>query len=366
MTKNISSLIYISSLLFIISCERNLTNNKKLRTSNEIITYNTKFPTQEIQFFKEGQTEYISSIDYSTSKKISVNSINGEKKFDVDFKSVIENEKLSFNGYFPISIDTFALLSKYSNKVFLINKNGKVIFKKEYPRLFLEGVELYPPLYFNSGILRACIEVYYPYLDTLSKPASNHIRNLSEKLFIDSFFMKENYNTYLKMGNLYSRFTKDDEMSYEKCRFNFESNNILFHSIFSDSIYIFNREYKLKKAKQISSNKYDINLKPTKFNADKTNVKLSSKNAWYHTNFWKLLYDQHRDVFYCFIRGPYEESEFPFSIIVYDLEFNKLNERRFDKDIYKPNGFVGKKGLYIELHGENEMKEKEFEIFNYE
>lgn len=358
--------IYILTSLVFASCETNLTNNKELRSSNNKIVYDIGFPIRSYQYFKNERSEYLSFIDYTSYRKVSINSIDGIHRSTIDLNHLIEKENEDFNSFYTLNNDTIALLSKYSNKVYLINQRGNIILKKDYSDLLLNGLELYPPLSIDKGVLRTGTRIYHSYFDTLSKSDINRIQNHSAKLFIDSHFVKQSRSSYLTLDSLYSRFTNDDEMSLETKRYIFVDDKIYFHSIFSDSVYIFNDDYSLEDVKQISSNEFDINLKPTKFNVDKNNVKLSSKNAWYHSNVWKLLYDQYRNVFYCFIRGPYEENKFPFSIIIYDLDFNKLHEKRFDKDVYKPNGFVGSKGLYIERHGENEMKKKEFEIFNYE
>jgi hypothetical protein len=280
-----------------------------------------------------------------------------------------------FYGFDPISLDTFALLSKYTNGIYLINRKGEIIYKKDYSKYMLKGIELWRPFEIANGKLVAAIS-YRGGIDTLGRRLTDAERKKYEhderyyyRIFIDSAFFDQRYSDVsAKLDSLKNRYTKNSELAIEGENYLIAENTAYYVSGHSDSIYIFDSKYKLNKIKKIHSNYYKIDCRPIKIKDYEKNMNLNNENVWSHSFIQTLIYDKYRKVFYCIIRGPGDiiTRYMPFSIIVMDENLNSLYEQKFDGHVYNPFVFVGKKGLYIHKMDKKEISKRKYEIFSYE
>src|SRR5690554_1799699 len=358
-----SFFISLTILLF-YSCN-NAKEDHNLIPSGEIVTFDIGFPVRHFEYFKENDQEFISFVDFTTHKKIKVFSLDNQIRKEIPFNEIMKNDNVSFHSFYPITSDSLALLSKYTNKVYLINSTGDGILKKDYSEYLLKGIEMQPPLKIKNSILRTGVGVFPPGNDTLSEIELNKIKLSHYVIVEDTAFLSKANQLSFRMNNLYNRFTKDDEWPLETTKINFLDNEIIFHSIFSDSLYIYNYDYQIKKVIKISSNFFEIDLTPTKIHDAQKDLDLPSWKAWNHSFLTSIFYNSTDKQYYCFIRGPHIDREFPFSILVLDENFNKLTEKKFSQKEYKPRGFVAEEGFYLERQ-QDDFTKKTFELLNYE
>lgn len=159
-----------------------------------------------------------------------------------------------------------------------------------------------------------------------------------------------------------------------------ESNDFVFSWFGSDSIYVYDSKYIFKSkhlAKSLLSN-----------GIEKTSLPLSQEDSnrlvLSQTHYPRLIYDPYRQLYYRFthIRRTYDPNELidhksihknPFSIIVFDLNFVKLDEVIFPSKTYNLyQAFVAKEGLYLPLTNpffskidENVVKYEIFDFSNF-
>lgn len=333
-----------------------------------MVSYNVGFPVIRYKYFLDGGKEYVAFCDFVSNKKIAVHSVDGAQLFVTPFDEVMEKENEKFYAFSVVNLDTFALLTKYTNKVFLINRQGELIYKKDYSKYLLESKELCSPMELDSGVLRVGIsfmDINFPGNPTLDDYIeSNKTGIIFPTLFIDSSFYKKSESITFGLDSLYSRFVRVDEMKTEGVYCLMLKNRVLFHTSYSDSFYVFNNLYELDTTVYVNSKFYEIDTRPVKISDFLKNMNLISENFWTHGFISGLLYDDQRELYYCFVRGKMDGKLLPFSIITYDGNFKKLDEVKMDHNVYFPYGFVGSKGLYLENISKNERNIKTFTIFN--
>jgi len=340
----------------------------QLESTGETVSYNIGFPVIRYKYFLNGGKEYVAFCDFVSNKKIAVHSIDGAQLFVTPFDKVMEKENEKFYAFSIVNLDTFALLTKYTNKVFLINRHGELIYKKDYSKYLLESKELCSPMELDSGVLKVGIsfmDINFPDNPTIEDYIeSEKTGNFFPNLFIDSSFYKEPESITFGLDSLYSRFVRADEMNMEGNYSLLLRNRVLFKSSYSDSFYVFNNHYELDTVVYVDSKFYDIDTRPVKISDFLKNMNLISENFWEHGFISNFLYDGRRNLYYCFVRGKMDGNMLPFSIIAYDKNFSKLDEVKMDYKAYYPYGFVGSKGLYVEKINKNEKNIKTFTIFS--
>ncbi len=88
------------------------------------------------------------------------------------------------------------------------------------------------------------------------------------------------------------------------------------------------------------------------------------------TNYLAMLYDPYREVYYRFVYHPQagafptpilkSELKITHSIMILDKDLRVIGEQLFDKYLFTPRAFVGKKGLYIEGAPQKWLQETKF------
>lgn len=364
------STLTLFAVFALFSCKSN--KHGELINTHETATYNIGFPVRHYKYFIDKGKEYVAFCDFATYDKISVHSIDGKCLFQVPLKNVEKTEVAHFCDFDVVNNDTFGLLSPYTNKIYLINKTGELIYKKDYSTFLLQGIELHRPLKFSNGVLMTGIE-YRGGIDTLNRDLTDaellqyyHDRYHFSNLFIDSSFFRSKYTVTTQLDSIYSRFVKDDELAFGVNYLN--AKNKIYLSVYSDSIYVFNEKFKLEEIKKIHSEFYKIDTRPIKMSDSQKNMNLLMENFWNHSSIQELLYDKYRNVFFCIIRGPgdYNTSYMPFSVIVMDENLTPLDEQKFDGNMYNPSVYIGEKGLYVEQANTKDITKRIYTIFNYE
>jgi hypothetical protein len=109
-----------------------------------------------------------------------------------------------------------------------------------------------------------------------------------------------------------------------------------------------------------------IGAEITTFEEDMKDVDLFNVRIRKSSFVYRIYFDSYRQIYYCFVRQPMKGDLLPFSVIIYDTQFNKLDEVNMDETKYYPSAFVGEKGLYIYRKEDTEPQNHYFSIFNYE
>lgn len=361
--------ILIISFISFTSCSKK--GKHHLHQTSKKITFNTGFPirnlNRELVHFRVNNSDYVAFANFSSYKQISVNSMNGSQLFSVPLANFMEKNLVNLIAFDVINLDSFALLSEYSDKVFLIKKNGKKIQVKDYSNLLLQGIYLYPPFNFDNKILKTSIR-WGPVTDTLTSNERNHINNYFPILFVDSNYTKNNSSISFQLDSIYSRFTKDNEVSIELPQYLPIGNKTLFKSDYTDSIYLFNSEGKIDTIVKITSSNFKLDFKPVTEKSIEQNGDVDAKDGplYKHAKIRSIKYDSSKQLIYVILEGPKRQNEYSdFSIILYNKNFKKLDEKLIKGKKFTRLMFVTPEGLYVR-NRKKSLKTITFTLFRYE
>lgn len=355
--------IYFLGLILIIlitGCK----NNGNLIETKEVTTFHVGFPTWNIKYFIEKGKEYVAFADFITKKQISINSIAGIQLFTVSLEELMTKEKNGFNDFDIVSLDTFALLSKHSNKVYLINKKGEIIYKKDYSRYLLQNITLTFPFHLNDSNLLVGID-WAPVDSTLNFSQYYRKKHVYYKGAIDSAFYNPENDLYFIFDSIYSRFLNDKQIGIGPIFISKHKKRILLSSIYSDSIYIFDNRIKLDSAFEVSSKFFPIDYISPTFEDEKKYKNDPSFGTTTHSKIVGIKFDRYRKQYYVYVAGSKEKDKyFPYSIIIFNKEYKKIDEIKIDSKKFIIQSFIGRKGLYIRDLG-NEYNVIKFTLFRY-
>ncbi|WP_373735437.1 DUF4221 family protein [Bacteroides heparinolyticus] len=79
-----------------------------------------------------------------------------------------------------------------------------------------------------------------------------------------------------------------------------------------------------------------------------------------------VYWDKYRNLYYCLVLGIYKNEERPFSIIVFDSDFNQLSETKMNHKEYYGYCFVGREGLYLLRKTPEIFGKDTYSLFKYE
>lgn len=267
--------------------------------------------------------------------------------------------------------------------IYVLNFDGRIkrtIKVKDWLKVYNNNFGIESALFTNNIYENSRFYVKYTVSRDYEKyyytPDYNYIYKIDSMVmkspYIASFTLDSlspNINTYVE--NLYQdnyKYGYDiDEMPEY-----YLSNNKLFIPIFHNGkLYIFNLINKKIEKKLIISSKY-TNIGFNNKKKEKENIFVSAEQMQYKFNnagkLYSLIWDNYRQVYYFIIRhSSKEEKKFKtFSIQVYDEQFNKKGETKFDNyNKYKLSDLkVVKEGLLINSNNlDNDNYEKNVEKY---
>ena len=304
--------------------------------------------------------------------------------FDVEKESVHKTVPLykegpngipSISGGFPVDMN-YSLITS-SPRFYIVNDSGYVKYKS--PALYSDrkgggesfGITFMYSRYHSPAIFKDSV-LYFPQIN-IGYPhkadtwATSHIfasldfrtNELKPTRFCyPSIFNKEeltrkfSYNT----AHSYAYTGKDVAVSFKQ----------------SDSIYV-SSDFEHVKA-YLAKSRHAPSMTPEPYNAQTDNeVRLRREALEY--DYWHLIYDKYRKVFYRFVRHPYEfpkhknamfdeDSGREFSIVILNEDYEIVGETSFPGNTYSyVIYFVGKKGLYLSLNNLENPTFSEDELF---
>lgn len=310
------------------------------------------------------------------------------KIFDIEKECVYKNIPLyregpngmsAVLGGFPISLEKY-IITTDTPYFYIVNDSGKIQFKS--PALFdaealrtRKSFSEYCSTYFHSyyanpGIIKDSI-LYFPQTQ-IGYP---HKKDTWSKSNLFSF-------VDLRTGKLGTTgfcypdiFDKEEvvmKSSYEKSHsYGFTGKDVAVSFYYSDSIYV-SSDFQHVKG-YCAKSRYFPCLRPKPYNAQMDLYDRLRKQAD-EPQYWHLIYDKYRKVFYRFALHPYEypEGKTPmdedcgreFSIVILNDKYERIGEVYFPGNIYNYHlCFVGKKGLYLSLNNQENPIFSEDELY---
>lgn len=294
-----------------------------------------------------------------------------------------------------ISLDTILILSQNSNTLFFIDRQGAVFKELSLDELFQKNSD-------DIYSFRAPVSGTILLNDSTVVLQANWDRNKSEntselsrleylKHYVKSYWTKpsllvinqifdENPNFIFKYSIFPQVIDEIDSTAFlgEFSRYDFGNNQIISWTSYSDKIVLLDSASNVLSVNPIKSSKSEIG--DQYFNINKENVDNFEEVLREHertsSRIGNVIYDSNRNIYYIkvsdkrtlewFNKNKYRQ----WSLLVYDEEFNKLEEISFDKKKYGNGMFkLSKLGLMIEVKKEiTDYKNQtlDFEIYNYE
>lgn len=373
---------------FLYSCGNTSSSLEKYGDSKTLIGSDTiSFPIDEETYyasrsifqFEDNGKEYLffkNRTNKGTSKIF---------VFDIENKCVYKSFPLykegpngipSISGGFPIDMN-HNLITTGTPNFYIVNDSGHIQYKS--PKLFFDktgggtlfGITFIYSRYHSPAIFKDSV-LYFPqtnigYPHKADTWATSHIfasldfrtNELKPTRFCyPSIFNKEeltrkfSYNT----AHSYAYTGKDVAVSFKQ----------------SDSIYV-SSDFEHVKA-YLAKSRHAPSMIPEPYNAQTDNeVRLRREALEY--DYWHLIYDKYRKVFYRFVRHPYEfpkhknamfdeDSGREFSIVILNEDYEIVGETSFPGNTYSyVIYFVGKKGLYLSLNNLENPTFSEDELF---
>ncbi len=357
--------IFCFLVLFIVLFSCKGKKEKIVSKSSFDIEYKTDLNIKnKIHYLKEGK--FLSFSDLRSRKRIDVFTLKGKKVKSIDLSPLINKVKIL--GYDIVSLDSIILLSKYTNKVFLINDKCEVLFKKDYSNLLLKSIELYPPINFENNVLKCGIsfsDINFPEKPVLDDYiASNKISIHFPKLFIDSSFDENSENNYhFFLDSISSRFIKKDEVGLEGIDVYFHNDNVYYISAYSDSVYVINNKNELIRVKSLRSENFT--LKPSKYKDFIHNMNIPNEEYKKNGFIWSLGANSSGAKFYSVFCKKSNEIPRPFTILIYDKKFNVIDKIEPDPNNFYPFVLMDENGYYI-LQNKKDKSSKTLTFYSYD
>lgn len=365
-------IIYISFLVLsglISSCiNKNLKEIKITPIKN--LEYETGFDynykNAKVFYSQELNRELIYFADIVTQKKISFFDLNGKKLYDIPL-NYVTNNGYDIDSYEVLNKDSVAVLTLYNNIVFLLNKKGDCLKTVYLDSLIKDKnknrFEYYSIKYKNKN--NFVLAANWLGSDTSKIPQNSYAhleyfyRNLplQPKLVSLNIFNSNQHNVLWGLDSAYSKITKNNELNIfvETNKFLSTEKNIFFYSWYSNKIFQINKEnLQLEKKITIDANGQNIGVVPKYLNQKNQNYIFDSVSIGLQSqaSISNVIFDKYRNFFYVIIANKhdikYKGKGRNYSILVYDKNFEKINEVYLDKELYLPSLlFPCKEGVLI-------------------
>lgn len=340
----------------------------------EINTYNTPpLKLREDLIVKINEDDYL-KIDDNYNKVILLYNLKTHNSDTIHVQKLWSQIDAFYkvNCSYIHNLDSIYIATNH-NKILLINKNGEVKKSWSYPHFTNEG----------DGIEIANDTKLYYYHDKnevyfiqrlISK---NPLKEYSNRNIVQASFDNENsrlikkksFAPYFNCAYIYR------SLLYPSPRFHFNNEDSLFLLIYSkcDSFYVYNMNGNLKASVPINS-KYKTPFLTYDFKKAKEDPLYIDKFLIECPLVYLLLWDKYRKLYYVIYRHRinYKEKDgvvnsyidADFSLLIFDRNFNKLNEVVFKNNYTfsysNPGILVMKEGLAVGINHEFQphLKEK--------
>lgn len=371
-------------LTILIACTHNTSN----KTFNHIknYTFYSGFNSGNMQTKKINKKEYICYGDLKTRKKIAIHSLDNSEKYFVDVSAINTLGEQAI-AYAVNNFDSIYLLSKYSNFIFLIDSSGTIKNKYNFNKnpLINAQFELSPissPFLYNKSTFILSLN-FKPNNSHRFDTPSDYIKYYSDckksyQLCKISNLNKDTLDLQFGTKNLYANFTKSTDLTIEGNHYSQVNNMIIFTSAYSDSLYLIDPiTLSLKEKIKITSDYSQAYISPISIADSFNNSKLLNQNFKSNGQIRDIVYDKSKQLYYCSISHKPKSIEtpwsdpIPWSIIVLNEEFNKIDEIKMDEKKYTYSIMMCSQGLLVSNYSETKEEDDFFikntlTLFRYE
>lgn len=365
-------IFYFSTLLFLLLSCKQPEGKATLKAVGET-TYQVGYEPRWTHYFKDKEQEYVAFGEFETFKTIKIFNVYGKNIYTLSLTDFTKTNGVILEDFCMVNLDTIALLAKH-NLIFLLDNKGTLLRKIDYSKYIVEGIELDRPLFIKNNIIR-CGIAYNDFGNPITMDYKYYhdffARNdLFYQLMIDT--IKTNPENELQpvfmLDSLFTRFIPKDHFHVESTKITFTEKENIYQSNYTDSVYHYDLNGHLKQIHTIKSNYFNTKLTPVSVRENYKNNRAFQENIYNGGYISKLLWDNTKELYYCTVIGkwsPETRDNIPFSIIVLDKNFNKLDEFLMDEQIYRTSMFVNKNGLNI-LTNKSTFKQKIYTTLRYE
>lgn len=359
--------IVLFLMITILSCQNNNDISLGKLYVVDTVKMDLGYASSAKSTFYYGDSTFFAFADFRTRKKISIFNEEGLLIREIAVKDLMEEVGHRFISMASSSPDTIALLNPYVNQVYLIDENANLLYQKDYSDLFKQNVELGSLINYQHG--KAIFTISYH--DNLNKTSEEDWIQFYEdskefyKILIDTSFY-DTVRPILSMNELYNRFIDKGYSALEGTHINYLENSFVFYSSYSDSLYLFNDDGDINKVIGMKSKKYPAKVKALTYEEFHKDEEALREN-WVAGSFIsEVLWDKYRKLYYVFLKHKMIKDVLPFSILVYDEDFDKLAEIEMSHEKYLLSAMVGKRGLYLLNQTDDWIRSREYTILRYE
>ena len=381
--------IFVFFIIFLFfSCSENSSSIEKYGDSKTLVGSDTiSFPIDEETYyasramfqFEDNGKEYLffkNRTNKGTSKIF---------VFDIEKECVHKTVPLyrqgphgipAIMGAYPINMSNY-LITTNSTNFYIVNDSGYIKYKS--PQLYSRRNEdkssfcgtmvisrYHKPAIFKDSIL------YFPQ-SNIGYPHKANTWATSNIFAGLDFRTNEMKPTRFCYPSVFNKEELTRKLSYNCSHsYAYTGRDVAVSFKQSDSIYV-SSDFEHVKA-YLAKSRHAPSMIPEPYNAQTDNeVRLRREALEY--DYWHLIYDKYRKVFYRFVRHPYEfpadrNAQFDedrgriFSIVILNDQYEIIGETTLPGHTYNYTlCFVGKKGLYISLNNQDNPIFSEDELF---
>lgn len=376
-------------LFFILICMfQACTNMKEGRENGDLwfkpkkeLTFDVGFPVtrKHTDTYISGGQELICFADVSTNKIIHFFTLDGKKQGSIPLDCVIDDGH-EIDDFSIVSPDTILVNTLYSNKIYILNRKGECleridldkVVKHENGDQFEFYSSAFQDFYSNGSVILGC-----SYRDNIKEQAPTdaleNLRYFYSKMFRSPYFLKidnifsDSLSYSVGPEAFYHKYVSDTGYVIVESSFYHHDNNRLFcFSAYSDKIFeVGINDLEVKTEIRVKSDHSSLGADPIPLNNETVGLLQEKVNEALQTSgiITRLHYDRYRKLYYVMVyhdvpggKGAYKNGERPWSLLVYDEQFNKKWETKFDeKEFIGGNILVCKEGLLVS----NNVKSRE-------
>ncbi|AEA44216.1 hypothetical protein [Fluviicola taffensis] len=313
--------------------------------------------------FQENGLKYYYTYELLTGKKIIIYDEKGKLQNEIELTKFMEQNACELSAVFIESNKQFILLSK-NNHIFIVDADLKIKKEFSFSNFHYKGLHFNPPLFVSKNEIITAVSATWPDGKKFDSDYSSNAHLHKQPKFVKINRTTGRVKTtgrdlirrYLKPLNL------DLQSVFYTCA---KDSEIIYNSAFTDTIYHISRAGKTTSITRVES-KIGTIISPAFLSKEIRKNPDMIRNT-YVSNSWiyKVLIDDFQKLNYVIVRRPLEQFEdFPFNVLIYDENWEKLDELEFKGDTYRLNFLVTKDGLLMERANNNSEK-RVFDCLEY-
>ncbi|WP_139230363.1 hypothetical protein [Lishizhenia tianjinensis] len=248
---------YLILILIILSC----TSEKSTFTSDvEKLSIQVPFPADLSVSTELIDDRVLYFAELVTYKQIVKYDLYDNEQVTIDLNELLDSLNYDLIDFEVVDSSEICLLTK-NERLLFIDHQSKLLKDIDLSFLKEKGVKSYYPIEYDGNCFHLGLSSYeYSEKPTLTMEDYIEMERLKRtKPVVLSFENIVNLNDMESLkfnwGNIYNRFLKKSDVSTEGNRFSLDGvENKYFHSIYSDTLYQYNQDFKLENAIKIKSN----------------------------------------------------------------------------------------------------------------